>query len=475
MSWAVNFDESVWALVLLGALFVALLPTGYSAAFLPWFVVEMAGASWLLWCCWREKPGVALDAWRAAGPLSAWLGLSAAIAAIQIATGNTESYFDTFRQFHFFAGGFLAVPLAARAFPAFRPSWRRVWVGALASALLVALLVAGMYRGARLGPGGELLTWWPFVYRNHYAAFILLVAPALCWLGLNEREARWSSAAGVAAGIAGVISAGSRSGIVLLAITLAGMLAVWISRTGEKRRAWGLGFAVAVLAVGAAFADPDLIVWRLKNAGALLDGRAEYWRATLRMVMERPWLGWGFGTWPEVYTQFLIRDSGLVVNHAHSDWLEYLAEGGAIPFLALIALFVRGLWLGLRHPWALGVPALMVFAMADYPLRLPIVLLVLLCLHVSAEEAERSLAAGKASRVATRPRWLRIVRPFRGVAVPDSNSAVPIESGWRYSEPEGSAARSAGRPSLAGSGITRIIVSTRCWYAFRRLYTRSFS
>lgn len=339
-----------------------------------------------------------VDGWRTAGPLSAWLGLSALIAAIQIISSSSESPFDTFRQFHFFVGGFLAIPLASCAFPALRSSTIRLWVGAGVSALLFALLILGYSRSVQGSSGSEVLVWWPFIYRNHYATFILLVTPALLWQSLTDENIRWCALCGVAAGAAGVISSGSRSGAVLLAFTVTSTLVIWALRTNRRRWFWGLGLAGIMVAASLALTNSNMLIWRLRNAGHVLDGRVDYWQATIHMAIEHPLLGWGFGTWPDVYTQFLTKDNGLLVNHAHSDWLEYLAEGGVLPFLALAVLFGRSLWLGLRYPWSLGVSALLLFAMVDYPLRLPILLLALVCLYVWTEAAEASVTAVKPAR-----------------------------------------------------------------------------
>lgn len=385
--------QSSWALGLLVSLTLVALPTGFDARYLPWFCVELAGTSFLIWLWWNGDLEFVWHAWRAAGPLTAWLALSTAIAAVQILLGVTESRFDTFRQLHFFAGGLLLIPLAARAYPALNATAFQKWAVPAASTLLVCSLVAGSLALQQPDFAEGAAAWWPFVYRNHYAAFVLLLLPLLCRRVFAGPKLDWGAVVGVVAGIAGVVSSASRSGIALLALTLAAFGFLTWFRSDRKRGRPMIATVIVMIALGAALANSSAISWRLEHTGSPLEGRLDYWRATLRMIAERPLLGWGFGTWPDVYPQFLVRDTGTPVNHAHSDWLEYFAEGGVIPVLALAVLFVRSLWLAWRHPWFLGVPATLVLGMADYPLRLPILLLALVSLYVTAELKRRREAS----------------------------------------------------------------------------------
>ncbi len=384
--------NSSWWLGLLVLLALIALPTGYDALFLPWFCVEFAGTGLLLWLWWQGETAAAFRAWRIAAPLSVWLCSSMAIAALQLASGFTESRFDTFRQMHFFAGGLFLIPLAARAFPALKASVFQNWTALAASALLAVSLLSGSLALLQPNPAGSAIDWWPFIYRNHYAAFVLLLLPPLCWHAFAQAKFHWGAAVGVVAGIAGVVGSASRSGIALLALTL-GMLGllIWLQSQRAKRR-YVLAATLGIAAMGALLANSDGISWRLQHGGSMLEGRLDYWQATFRMIAERPLLGWGFGTWPDVYPQFLIRDAGIPVNRAHSDWLEFFAEGGFLPVLALGVLGARSLWLAFRHPWSMGVPAVLLLAMADYPLRLPILLLAIVAVYVTAEFTERRTA-----------------------------------------------------------------------------------
>ena len=54
------------------------------------------------------------------------------------------------------------------------------------------------------------------------------------------------------------------------------------------------------------------------------------------MIAAHPWFGVGLGAWPTVYPSYAIADFGVFANQAHSDWLEWTAEGG-LP-LGLVAI-----------------------------------------------------------------------------------------------------------------------------------------
>ncbi len=56
-----------------------------------------------------------------------------------------------------------------------------------------------------------------------------------------------------------------------------------------------------------------------------------------------------------------------IVDHAHNDWLEWASEGG-LPFAAVWAvLALATLRPAIRTVWGLGVPAIFLHAMVDYP------------------------------------------------------------------------------------------------------------
>jgi O-antigen ligase len=201
--------------------------------------------------------------------------------------------------------------------------------------------------------------WGPFLSRNNFAQFLELSLPAALWLGLRGRARAYLllAAAMLAAGLASA----SRMGALLLLTETCGV--VWLTR----RRAKGsLRWFVGPAAVFVAVAGVNTLLTRLADPSPL-DHRREIFRSTVEMITTRPWLGYGLGAYAAVYPEFAQFDSGTVVDRAHSDWLEWTAEGG-LGFTSLWAAFALALWRpAIRSIWGLGVPALFLHALVDYP------------------------------------------------------------------------------------------------------------
>jgi O-antigen ligase len=90
--------------------------------------------------------------------------------------------------------------------------------------------------------------------------------------------------------------------------------------------------------------------------------RFAHWQAALRMAEARPWLGVGFGNYPEVYPDYALMNWPDPLGHAHNYYLNALAETGLVGLGAYLLMWawVAALTVGvLRRPgagcWARGV------------------------------------------------------------------------------------------------------------------------
>jgi len=108
-------------------------------------------------------------------------------------------------------------------------------------------------------------------------------------------------------------------------------------------------------------------------------------RDTLKMMAQKPVLGWGLGVFPEIYPQFSSLSTNLQVGVAHNDYLQFLVEVGALGFVAalwfLLTLF-RSALKKLKHwppdtntavPLAavLGITGILVHSFVDFNLQIP--------------------------------------------------------------------------------------------------------
>ena len=212
----------------------------------------------------------------------------------------------------------------------------------------------------------------PILNRNHYAVFIEAVLPIALYRAVRlQRESILYS--GMAATMyASVIASASRAGTVLsTAEVVLVPLLLWASH-----RAPGRDVAASLLRMSVLFAVFTAVVgwdsvWSRFWAPDPLVVRRELAVSTLHMAASHPWFGNGLGTWPTIYPQYAIVDIGAFANQAHNDWLQWAAEGG-VPFSIMLASLV--LW-SLRPAfhsiWGLGVLAVFLHAIVDFPFSRP--------------------------------------------------------------------------------------------------------
>lgn len=243
-------------------------------------------------------------------------------------------------------------------------------------ALAAAGSVAALSLLQFLTSGGRIY-WWipteadavlgPFRNRNHYASWMLLLFP-LAWVRARSGARRAAVAAAFMA--ITVVAGGSRAGIALLAAE---------------------AVALALLLRPATAPVLALAPWR--DFGH----RDDLWLSTLEMIRERPLTGHGLGAYETVYPAFARFDNGLIVDHAHNDWLEWAAEAGLVPAAGLAAVALWSLRAALRHPWALGVPAVFAHALVDYPLHKPAIAAWTVVMLAALAAAERPTGPGDRS------------------------------------------------------------------------------
>jgi hypothetical protein len=253
-------------------------------------------------------------------------------------------------------------------------------------------------------------TGYPDVYAtfpsyNNYAQFVEIALPIALWRALREGWRSWwyPLAGGVLFG--SVIGSASRAGTALCTVELLVMLVIALVRlrdpdTGMPTRATAtVLMLVPALAAVFTLAVGWERVWLRFQQNDPYVVRREFIVAAADMAKQRPLIGYGLGTFPEVYQRYAIKDFPFYANHAHNDWAEFAADGG-VPFLLLVLIpFVAVIPVAVRNPWGLGLIAVMLHACVDFPFPRPAVsgwIFVMLALLYMTRMSDRaSLQKGK--------------------------------------------------------------------------------
>ncbi len=192
----------------------------------------------------------------------------------------------------------------------------------------------------------------PYVNHNHFALGIELTLPATLVLlaagarhlshpgGARRRGVVTVLAAGTAAavGLAALLRCGSRGGV--LALTAGALLTapLWWRRGRGPHWAW-LVAGTAVLTAALALAWSRVPALREGFTQLLVvegtegvegNTRWDIWRGTMHLAARSPLLGSGLGSFPHVAGLDKPATGAEVLVQAHNDWLEWLADGGAL-------------------------------------------------------------------------------------------------------------------------------------------------
>jgi O-antigen ligase len=227
-------------------------------------------------------------------------------------------------------------------------------------------------------PSGYPDVYATFQSPNNYAQFAELALPIAAWRTLREGWRAWGFALAASIIYASTIASASRAGTLLCTGELLLVLILSVMK-GRSRNGSSIQATLAYLllipvlaGVFAAVVGWQHVVERFHDNNPYVV-RREFLISAINMAKHKPWTGFGLGTFPEVYQKFAIKDFPFYANHAHNDWAEFAADGG-IPFLLMVLLpFLRGAYLAVKHPWGIGLIAVMLHACVDYPFPRPAV------------------------------------------------------------------------------------------------------
>ena len=207
-----------------------------------------------------------------------------------------------------------------------------------------------------------------FVNRNHLSGYLEMIIPlALGWAvarmnlltfgvkGFREKILLWTSKgvlgsvlilAGVVVMSLGILLSHSRSGVVVLAFSVFLFFAFSVyaySRTGFRQPWIGPAIRSTFLVVIALAVVVGIgsTIRRFALDDVLHEDRPLYWANTLDIVGDFPLFGTGLGTYASAYGAYEKGSSSeMELRHAHNDYLEALAELGAVGTALLLGVIL---------------------------------------------------------------------------------------------------------------------------------------
>ncbi len=237
------------------------------------------------------------------------------------------------------------------------------------------------------------MVYGPYVDHSHYAGLMEMLVPIpLIFAMMN----RWPKSLRVLFAFVALIMAGS----IFMSRSLGGMLAfgaqmvvlafIAVLRQRARRQVPLILLMAMFLAVWLFFLSPGGIGERiarlhdpLGKAGA--GDRLAIVKDSLKMIRSRPVLGWGLGTFPEVYPSFRSFYTNYFVNEVHNDYVQTAVETGLAGF-ALVCWFITVFYRRSLHKierWntdivsavtlasIIGVTGILVHSLSDFNLQIP--------------------------------------------------------------------------------------------------------
>jgi len=191
--------------------------------------------------------------------------------------------------------------------------------------------------------GGRI--YGPYVNHNHYAGLMELLLPFALVMFLSPGiRPRHKLVAALAATLMAstIFICGSRGGMLAVAVQIAVLTAVILSRRTTAKMAITVGLFLVLAFASLAWLGGGELMQRMRSIPTDMQSelsggtRLSIDRDCLRMFLQKPLTGWGFGTFADVYPQFRSFYTNLAIDEAHNDYLQLLVETGAVGVLVMI-------------------------------------------------------------------------------------------------------------------------------------------
>lgn len=359
------------------------------------FILEAGAAA--LFVIWAVGQAASGELQIIGNPLFLPMLVFAGLIGLQLATGQTAYRAETFSSaLRYFAYGlicFLAVQCLRRLSPI---KTFALAFSAYGFVLAVFALVQSVSSNGKLywlrAPRFGGWIYGPYVNHNHFTGLMEMLAPIpLVILASSRVRGAHKAMATLAAAVTAstIFLSGSRGGMVAFSVQMGLLATVLIRRKKSRKTTLALGtflliaFGLATWLGSAELAERVASIHSETRAELSAGTRLNIDRDALRMFARKPVLGWGLGTFPEVYPQFRTFYTNLSVDRAHNDYLQLLVETGALGFATmlwfLMVLYCRAIkklkyWDGnatVTLAALLGVTGILVHSFVDFNLQIP--------------------------------------------------------------------------------------------------------
>lgn len=341
-------DGPTYPLAELAALFIALVL--FSEGLVPRLVTadEVADGTPILRLAWLPVYALVLagSLWHARAMAMTALRLPFLMALLAIAAGSVAWSIDpalTQRR----AIAVLMTSLSG-LYIGTRYDWRTmlrviglVWITIAVISALVSLLnpTFGVHQELHAG------AWRGMYYEKNQLGGHMATASLICgFLALMDLDWRrfWSGGFVLCAGL--VLMSTSTTALLAMTLGIAILcVALWMKR-GQLTAIFSLwlGFVFVLIAGTVLLLSPELVLGVL-GKDATLTGRTDIWSVAFDAIIQRPWLGYGYGAFwaPESEPAFWIREAlQWDAPTAHNAWIDVVLALGLVGLVCFLLNFV---------------------------------------------------------------------------------------------------------------------------------------
>jgi putative inorganic carbon (hco3(-)) transporter len=217
-------------------------------------------------------------------------------------------------------------------------------------------LVAPITMMAALGYGKRAWVQWRLPQRcsttQRDLFFVLFYGAAtiiiLVGIGMSWSRGAWIGLVGALLVVALALPRNSWQGITLFIVIFGSVMLLWFAGIVPRSIIDRLNTSTQEF-----FAFEDVRGIDITPENYAVAERLAHWQAAINMFTTNPWLGVGLGNYEVVYPDFRLINWQESLGHAHNYYLNILAEGGILGFLAYGKVWIVIIalsWRGRSHP-----------------------------------------------------------------------------------------------------------------------------